>query len=130
MQEKRAINIWSYNIETIIAEKYESIIKRSVLNTRIRDFYDIYMLIHLDKHNIINETLKDAIKETSKHRNTLNIIDNKMLVEEVIDNISLDKDLIKQWETYKKKYYYAKDIDYKQLIAGIIHIKNIYFNKL
>lgn len=100
--ETRAIDIWSYNIETIIAEKYESIIKRSILNTRIRDFYDIYMLIHLDKNNISNKILKEAIKETSQHRNSFEIIDNKKVVEEVIDSIGIDKDLIKQWEIYKK----------------------------
>ena len=53
--EKRSIEIWTYNVETIIAEKYESIIKRSILNTRIRDFYDLYMLTHLDKQNISNK---------------------------------------------------------------------------
>lgn len=125
--EDRTINIWSYNIETIIAEKYESIIKRSILNTRIRDFYDVYMLIHLDKNNIIDKVLKDAIKETSEHRNTFNIIDDKMLVEEVINSISTDKDLIKQWEIYTKTHDYAKGIEYNQLIESITQIKDIYF---
>lgn len=125
--ETRAIDIWSYNIETIIAEKYESIIKRSILNTRIRDFYDIYMLIHLDKNNISNKILKEAIKETSQHRNSFEIIDNKKVVEEVIDSIGIDKDLIKQWEIYKKNHEYAKEIDYLQLIESIKKIKDIYF---
>lgn len=125
--ETRAIDIWSYNIETIIAEKYESIIKRSILNTRIRDFYDIYMLIHLDKNNISNKILKEAIKETSQHRNSFEIIDNKKVVEEVIDSIGIDKDLIKQWGIYKKNHEYAKEIDYLQLIESIKKIKDIYF---
>lgn len=125
--EDRSINIWSYNIETIIAEKYESIIKRSILNTRIRDFYDVYMLIHLDRNNISDKILKDAIKETSEYRSTFDIIDNKMLVEEVISSISTDKDLIGQWEVYKKTHGYAKDIEYNQLIESITQIKNIYF---
>lgn len=125
--EGRTIDIWSYNIETIIAEKYESIIKRSILNTRIRDFYDIYMLIHLDKNNISNIVLKDAIKETSKHRNTFDIIDNKEVVGDVIKDISIDKDLVKQWEIYKKRHDYAKDINYTQLIESINKIQNIYF---
>lgn len=126
--EDRSINIWSYNIETIIAEKYESIIKRSILNTRIRDFYDVYMLIHLDRNNISDKILKDAIKETSEYRSTFDIIDNKMLVEEVISSISTDKDLIGQWEVYKKAHDYAKDIEYNQLIESITQIKNIYFD--
>ena len=126
--ENRTIDIWSYNIETIIAEKYESIIKRSTLNTRVRDFYDVYMLIHLEKNNISNNVLKNAIKETSMHRNSQNILDNKIEVEEVIDAIQFDTDLIKQWEIYKKKHEYAKNIEYSQLIESIADIKNIYFN--
>lgn len=125
--ETRSIDIWSYNIETIIAEKYESIIKRSILNTRIRDFYDIYMLIHLDKNNISGKILKEAIKETSQHRNSFEIIDNRKVVEEVIDNIGTDKDLIKQWGIYKKNHEYAKEIDYLQLIESIKKIEDIYF---
>lgn len=125
--ETRAIDIWSYNIETIVAEKYESIIKRSILNTRIRDFYDIYMLIHLDKNNINNKILREAIKETSQHRNSFEIIDNKKVVEEVIDSIYTDKDLIKQWDVYKKSHEYAKEIEYLQLIESINKIKDIYF---
>lgn len=126
--ETRAIDIWSYNIETIIAEKYESIIKRSILNTRIRDFYDIYMLIHLDKNNISNKILKEAIKETSQHRNSFEIIDNKKVVEEVIDSIGIDKDLIKQWGIYKKNHEYAKEIDYLQLIESIKKLKTYILN--
>ena len=61
--EERSIDIWTYNVETIIAEKYETIIKRSILNTRIRDFYDLYMLTHLDKQNISNKML------VKKHQN-------------------------------------------------------------
>ena len=94
--EKRSIEIWTYNVETIIAEKYESIIKRSILNTRIIDFYDIYMLIHLDKKNIQNKVLAMAIKETGKHRGTFEIINDKNMVEDVINSIQNDKSLREQ----------------------------------
>lgn len=87
--EKRSIEIWTYNVETIIAEKYESIIKRSILNTRIRDFYDLYMLTHLDKKNINSKMLIAAIKETSKHRETFDIINDKNIVEDVINSIQV-----------------------------------------
>ena len=125
--EKRSIEIWTYNVETIIAEKYESIIKRSILNTRIRDFYDIYMLIHLDKKNIQNKVLAMAIKETGKHRGTFEIINDKNMVEDVIDSIQNDKSLREQWNKYQRSYEYAKDIKYEQLIDSIIAIKEIYF---
>ena len=125
--ENRSIDIWSYNVETIIAEKYESIIKRNILNTRIRDFYDLYMLTYLDKQNISNKMLAQAIKETSKHRETYNIISDKNIVEDVINSIKNDKDLKQQWNKYQKNYEYAKEIKYEQLIDSIISIKEIYF---
>ena len=91
--EKRSIEIWTYNVETIIAEKYESIIKRSILNTRIRDFYDLYMLTHLDKKNVKSKMLTLAIRETSKHRGTFDIINDKNIVEDVINSIQNDNSL-------------------------------------
>ena len=126
--EKRSIEIWTYNVETIIAEKYESIIKRSILNTRIRDFYDLYMLTHLDKKNINSKMLIAAIKETSKHRETFDIINDKNIVEDVINSIQNDNYLKGQWNKYQRSYEYAKDIKYEQLIDSIIGIKEIYFN--
>ena len=125
--EKRSIEIWTYNVETIIAEKYESIIKRSILNTRIRDFYDLYMLTHLDKKNINSKMLIAAIKETSKHRETFDIINDKNIVEDVINSIQNDNSLKGQWDKYQRSYEYAKDIKYEQLIDSIIGIKEIYF---
>ena len=74
MLEDRKIQIWSYNLETVIAEKFESIIKRGILGTRIRDYYDVYMLLNTQTKNINFNTLKDAIYSTAEHRNTINII--------------------------------------------------------
>lgn len=125
--EKRSIEIWTYNVETIIAEKYESIIKRSILNTRIRDFYDLYMLTHLDKKNVQSKMLVDAIKETAKHRLTFDIVNDRNVVEDVINSIQNDNSLKEQWNKYQRFYEYAKDIKYKQLIDSIIAIKKIYF---
>lgn len=125
--EKRSIEIWTYNVETIIAEKYESIIKRSILNTRIRDFYDLYMLTHLDKKNVKSKILTLAIRETSKHRGTFDIINDRNVVEDVINSIQNDNSLKEQWNKYQRSYEYAKDIKYEQLIDSIIAIKEIYF---
>lgn len=124
--EDRSIEIWTYNVETIIAEKYESIIKRSTLNTRIRDYYDLYMLTHLEK-NISNKMLIDAITETSKHRETYDIINDKNIVDNVINSIKNDNSLQEQWNKYKKNYEYAKGINYEQLIDSISSIKELYF---
>lgn len=124
--EDRSIEIWTYNVETIIAEKYESIIKRSTLNTRIRDYYDLYMLTHLEK-NISNKILIDAINETSKHRETYNIINDENTVDDVINYIKNDSSLQELWSKYQKNYEYATGIKYEQLIISISSIKELYF---
>ena len=81
MLEDRKIQIWSYNLETIIAEKFETIIRRNILTTRIRDFYDVYMLINTQYKNINSIILRQAIRETAMHRETLNIVnDEKVLL--------------------------------------------------
>lgn len=123
MLENRKIEIWSYNIETIIAEKFESIIKRGVLGTRIRDFYDIHMLLNTQSKNIDNETLKDAILQTSEHRGTTEVIKQW---EDVIEILKTDIGMQKQWEKYRKNNFYADGIMYKELIESISKIGSVF----
>ena len=95
MLENRKIQIWSYNVETIIAQKFESIIKRGVLGTRIRDYYDIHMLLITQGKNIDKETLKNAIILTAEYRETINSIKEWKEVVEILEN---DLTMKKQWE--------------------------------
>ena len=122
MLEDRKIQIWSYNIETIIAEKFESIIKRGVLGTRVRDYYDVYMLLNTQKKNIDFDTLKKAIYATAEHRDTLNIIKDWNKSVEQLENSDIMK---KQWERYQKNNFYAKDIKYIDLIESLKEIGKI-----
>ena len=122
MLEDRKIQIWSYNLETVIAEKFESIIKRGVLGTRIRDFYDIYMLLNTQTKNIDFNTLKDAIYSTAKHRNTINIIKDWSKIIEQLNNSDIMK---KQWERYQKNNFYAKEIKYGDLIECLKQVGNL-----
>ena len=122
MLEDRKIQIWSYNLETIIAEKFESIIKRGILGTRIRDFYDIYMLLNTQTKNINFNTLKDAIYSTAEHRNTINIIKDWPKIIEQLNNSNIMK---KQWERYKKDNFYAKEIKYEDLIESLKQVGKI-----
>ena len=85
------------------------------------------MLTHLDKKNINSKMLTLAIKETSKHRGTFDIINDKNIVEDVINSIQNDNSLKEQWNKYQRSYEYAKDIKYEQLIHSICLIKEIYF---
>ena len=119
MLEDRKIQVWSYNIETIIAEKFESIIKRAILGTRIRDYYDIHMLLNTQSKNVDEDTLKQAIISTAKHRETLEIIKDW---KEVIEILKEDESMKNQWERYKKNNFYAEGIEYKDLIESLIKV--------
>ena len=122
MLEDRKIQIWSYNLETVIAEKFESIIKRGVLGTRIRDFYDIYMLLNTQAKNIDFDTLKNAIYFTAKHRNTINFIKDWPKIIEQLNNSDIMKN---QWARYQKNNFYAKEIKYENLIETLNQIGKI-----
>jgi len=105
MLENRKIQVWSYNIETIIAEKFESIIKRGVLGTRIRDYYDIHMLLNTQNKNINKETLRQAILITSNNRETIDMIKNWREILEILEN---DISMKRQWTRYQKNNFYAE----------------------
>lgn len=122
MLEKRKIQIWSYNLETIIAEKFESIIKRGPLSTRIRDYYDVYMLVNTQSKNIDNKILRDAIILTSEHRDSRKIIENW---KETVDIIKDNDKMKKQWVKYQKNSFYAECIKYSDLITAIEKVGHI-----
>lgn len=123
MLEDRKINVWSYNIETIIAEKFESIIKRNILGTRIRDYYDVYMLLNTQKKNIDNKTLKEAIYYTAEHRESLNILKNW---KDVIKQIEESDVMKRQWDKYQKDNFYAEGILFENLIDSLKEIGLIF----
>jgi predicted nucleotidyltransferase component of viral defense system len=114
--EDNIIKINAYNIETLISEKLETVISRSVVNTRMKDFYDIHMLLKT-KNIIINYTLlKRALKETSKHRGSYNLLkDGKTIISDIFN----DKDMKTHWTRYKNNYSYASDIEWKQIENSI-----------
>ena len=116
------INIMTYNYETIIAEKFESIISRNIDNTRMKDYYDLYMFISLKWNDINKETLRKAIINTSKNRETLSYIEN---ANEYINLIENDSKLKLLWNNYQKNYEYAKDISFEDTIKSIKIISKI-----
>lgn len=128
MLEDRKIPVWSYNLETILSEKFEAVIKRGITGTRIRDFYDVYMLINTQEENINKKLLTVAINLTSEHRESTDLIHDWKKSLELLRN---DEDMQKRWKVYQKTYFYAKDIEYSELIASIEKVGNIYnkYNK-
>ena len=110
------INIMTYNYETIIAEKFESIISRNIDNTRMKDYYDLYMFVNLKWNDINKETLRKAIINTSKNRETLSYIEN---ANDYINLIEDDSKLKLLWNNYQKNYEYANDISFEDTIKSI-----------
>lgn len=125
MLEDRKIQIWSYNVETIIAEKFEAIVKRGVLSTRIRYYYDVYMLINTQNKIIDKKTLKDAITLTAQHRGTNEIIKDW---KKIVEKIANDSKMRQQWKRYQKDNFYAEEIEYKDLINAISKVGEIFDN--
>jgi len=123
MLEDRKINVWSYNVETVLAEKFEAIIKRGVLGTRIRDFYDVHMLLKTQEKNINKKTLKVAINFTAEHRKSEDDVKNW---KEVVEELENDDTMMNQWKRYQKNNFYAEGIEYEDLIESIRVVGEIF----
>lgn len=114
--EDRSISLWSYNLETILAEKLQTVLARGILNTRMRDFYDIRMLVDTYEDKVNKAVLKDAFAATCKKRGTDHLQEQ---AEEIIKIIEADEQLQVLWRAYQKKYSYAAEIDYASVISGV-----------
>ncbi len=119
---KEKLNILVYSLETLIAEKYETIIKRNITTTRLRDFYDIYMIFKLKNDKINVNNLKQAIRETAKNRNsTEEILESK----EILEDIKNDEYLNKQWNIYKNENKYVDNIQFSEILKLLNKIADI-----
>ncbi len=110
------INIKSYNIETVIAEKLETVLTRGTANTRMKDFYDLYIIHKMLLADLDLATLKMALNNTIKNRASEFIVDLK---DDIIDVIESDSSMIKRWTNYSKNYSFAVSISYDQCINAI-----------
>lgn len=119
--EDRSISLWSYNLETILAEKLQTVLARGILNTRMRDFYDIRMLLDTYEDKVNKAVLKDAFAATCKKRGTDHLQEQ---AEEIIKIIEANEQLQVLWRAYEKKYSYAADIDYASVINGVRKLMN------
>ena len=114
--EEKYIKIQAYPIETILAEKYETIIKRNIATTRMRDFYDIFSLYNLRKEEIDFKTLKSAIIRTANKRNSLDIMNSSI---EIIKDMQKDNYLVKLWNTYLQENEYIEKIKFEKTLEVI-----------
>lgn len=114
MFEDRTIPIMTYPIETVLAEKLETVISRSITNTRMRDFYDIHIL--LKSQNINADILALALERTAKKRGNFNLLEN---AESVLKIVKSDEDMKRLWNIYQKKFKYAGEHTWDEVIHSV-----------
>lgn len=112
--DEKSYELWAYNIETVMAEKVETILRRGIFNTRPRDFYDAYILTTTQKFDIT--VFEDALKATANHRGTTDQIAD---VPSILHNIEKSPELKTMWDKYRKQFSYARDITYEQIMNSI-----------
>ena len=118
--EDRNIVINSYNIETILSEKIETVLRRGKYNSRMKDYYDIYIFLTKLRNDIDMAVLKDAIDITFSSRESLEYLND---YQKIIDSIINEERIKKQWNIYSNKYEYADGIDFNEvlvLLKGLI----------
>ena len=108
------ISLWGYNIETVLAEKTETILSRGITNTRPRDFYDIYILVKRQQYDVA--VFRHALQATAEHRGSWQRIKDEEPVIRQIEGSVVLKDL---WEKYSKAFHYAKDISFEDTIEAL-----------
>ena len=113
------IDVWTYNLETVLAEKLETIISRGVASTRPRDRYDLFTLFKLRKNQIDFMILKRAVENTSEKRNSKELIQNWKNQVRGIETSDYQKNL---WIRYQRQFKYAKDISFEESVQIINEI--------
>lgn len=113
--EDRTITVWAYPLETVLAEKLETVIARTITNTRMRDYYDLYILEKLHGRDIDSSLLAAALTATATQRNTLALMQN---ADAVLSEIAASAAMQKLWHNYQQKYRYASEIEWADAVAS------------
>lgn len=114
--EDRSVSLLAYNLETVLAEKLETLLSRGTANTRMRDFYDIFILTNSPTLRMDNATFKAAFKGTSKKRSSLNLLpDADLILQEIAESTSMAA----LWASYQRKYQYASSVAWTDVIESV-----------
>lgn len=119
MLENRNIRLWSYNLETVLGEKLQTILSRGVLNTRMRDFYDIHVLLLVFSKKLDFEILWAAFSATCEKRDTTKLLED---ISHIVGIIKEDKVLSERWKLYRTKYSYAAEITYEDVCRSVCEL--------
>lgn len=117
--EDRSISVLAYNLETIMAEKLETVISRGDQNTRPRDYYDIYILAKLQYSNIEFNSLKAALNATAQKRGSSEVLKS---YHKIMDTVRNSEIMQKQWKNYQKDFEYATGIVFEDVCEAVVQI--------
>lgn len=120
MFEDRAIIVLAYNLETILAEKFEAIITKGITNTRMRDYYDIHLLS--TTHDFSKEVFRSAVQNTSTQRQTANQLKETAAI---LESIASSPILSEQWTRYQKKNKYAAAVTWESSVESLRKLARI-----
>jgi len=115
--DSESFHLWSYNVETILAEKVETILSRNVFSTRPRDFYDLYVLTKTEAFD--RSIFQEALNATARHRKSLDKIKN---IDELLLLISKSSEQQKLWNKYCEQFSYAQGIEYTEIIRMLTEL--------
>jgi predicted nucleotidyltransferase component of viral defense system len=114
MFEDRAISLWTYNLETLLAEKLETIMARGPVNTRMRDFYDIHVISRQEPFDPM--ILKRAFLATSSKRNTTELIPD---FRNILMTVESDEAMRRQWENYRKESFFIGELTWNEVMESV-----------
>ncbi len=120
--EDRSISVLAYNLETIMAEKLETVISRGDQNTRPRDYYDIYILAKLQYANIETNALKNALDATAEKRGSSAVVKE---YRKIMDTVKVSEVMHRQWNNYQKDFEYATNITFEDVCDVVIELMDI-----
>lgn len=120
--ENKYIELYTYNYETIIAEKLQTVLNRSVANSRMKDYYDLYFFVTNKWGAVDKEILNKAIVTTFKHRKTENDLEE---FDSIINNIANSEVMKNRWKSYQEKAYYAKEVEFEDVISAIRKLRKM-----
>lgn len=118
MFEDRAISIWTYNLETLLGEKLETIMARENANTRMRDFYDIHALA--ERKPIDYGVLREAFLATSRKRGTTESIPR---FDTILESVRTDSEMGAMWERYRKENYFVGELSWDEVNRDVKELK-------
>ena len=119
--ENRKIGLWAYNMETLLAEKLETVMTRAEANTRMRDFYDIYILTRQKAFEFNPTHLKEAFAATCRKRGSEAVMP---FFDEVLESIEASPEMQDAWENYRKNNPYVEDLTWGEAVHSVKLLKD------